>query len=103
MLKDTKLNQSHYIDAPHKGGKEVYDEQDDIGVIEKIISDNYVFFLLSGLGDRATRGCGCYLYKRWGDLLKEFGNSPFGIVLKFPGGFGFNDAVRLDNKSGPQA
>jgi hypothetical protein len=96
MLKDTALNQSHYIDAPHKGRKEEYDEKDDIGVIEKIISKNHVFFLLSGLGDRATRGCSYFLYKNWGDLLKEFGDSPFGMVLKFPGGFGFNAAERLD-------
>jgi hypothetical protein len=99
MLNDTKLKQFHCIDAPHTGKKCEYDDKDDIGVIEKIVSNKLgrIFFLLSGLGDRATRGCGWYLYKHWDDLLREFGNSPFGIVLKFPGGFGFSAAERLDN------
>ncbi len=100
MLKDTKYSpaKSYYVDAPHKGKKGEYDEKDDIGVIEKIVPKKlgYVFFLLSGLGDRATRGCGWHLYKNWDALLREFGNSPFGITLKFPGGFPFSAAERLD-------
>jgi hypothetical protein len=104
MLKDTTLTQAHYINNPHKGKKGEYDEKDDIGVIEKIVSRELgrVFFLLSGLGDRATRGCGRYLYDHWQDLLVEFGDSPFGIVLKFPGGFGFDKAERLDKQVAPQ-
>lgn len=107
VVRDTTLNppRSYSIDAPHKGKKGEYDEKDDIGVIEKIVSteSKFVFFLLSGLGDRATRGCGWYLYKNWDSLLREFGSAPFGIVLKFPGGFGFNAAYRLDQKAGGQA
>jgi hypothetical protein len=107
VVKDITLNppQSYSIDAPHKGKKGEYHEKDDIGVIEKIVSTKlgFVFFLLSGLGDRATRGCGYYLYKNWDSLLREFGNAPFGIVLKFPGGFGFNAVERLDQRAGRQA
>lgn len=94
---DTKLNQSYSIDDPHKGKKGEYDKKDDIGVIEKIVSSktNRVFFLLSGLGDRATRGCGSYLYHHWNELLIDFANAPFGIVLKF-GGVGLDDYERID-------
>jgi len=97
-LTDKKLNKVHSIDNPHQSPKDEYDKKDDIGVIEKIVSEKRgrVFFLLSGLGDRATRGCGWYLYQNWELLLGEFGNTPFGIVLRFPGGFGFNDTERLD-------
>jgi hypothetical protein len=104
MIRDIKLNQVHSIDAPHNSKKGEYDEKDDIGVIEKIVSikTGRVFFLLSGLGDRATRGCGWHLYKHWADLLGEFGNAAFGIVLKFRGGFGFDDPERLDKEAGTQ-
>jgi len=105
-VKDTKCNptQIYSIKAPNKGKKGEYQKHDDIGVIEKIVSTKlgYVFFLLSGLGDRATRGCGWYLYKNWDSLLREFGNAPFGIVLKFPGTFGFSAAERLDQKADAQ-
>lgn len=104
VLRDTKYNPplAYSIDAPNKGEKGEYREKDDIGVIEKIVSTKlgFVFFLLSGLGDRATRGCGWYLYKNWDSLLREFGNGPFGIILRFPGGFRFNAAERLDKGAG---
>ena len=98
IVRDKKLTKNYSINEPHQSTGGEYDQNDDIGVIEKIISDNpkQVFFLLSGLGDRATRGCGWYLYQNWEELMKEFGNSRFGIALKFRGGFGFSQARRLD-------
>jgi hypothetical protein len=105
ILKDAKLGESHSIDAPHEDAPGEYEKKDDIGVIEKIVATDLgkVFFLISGLGDRATRGCGWYLYENWNELLEEFGEKPFGIVLKFPGGFGFSAAKRLDKKAGTKA
>ena len=76
----------HKILDPHKQKSSAYEEAEDIGVIEKIVQDDKVFFLFSGLGDRATRGCGLYFYKNWRKLLQESGNGSFKMILKFPGG-----------------
>ena len=76
----------HKILDPHSRPQGDYEKAEDIGVIEKIVEEDKVFFLFSGLGDRATRGCGLYFYKYWRKILQEFGNGSFKMILKFPGG-----------------
>lgn len=100
MLRDLQMARSHPIKAPHKTKRGEYEDSEDVGVIEKLVEDNKVFFLLSGLGDRATRGCGWYLYQNWKELFQEFGNKSFGIILKFPAGLDFSAAHRISRKAG---
>jgi hypothetical protein len=86
VLRDKKNERSYAISAPYKGKPGQYEKAVDYGVIEKIMSpDGRTFFLISGLGDRATRGCGKYLFGHWRSLLKEFGNGTFRIILQFGG------------------
>jgi hypothetical protein len=62
--------------------------ESDYAVIEKIIdADNgRVFFVLAGLQDRGTRGAGEYLVRHWEELIKEYGASPFQVLLQFGAG-----------------
>jgi hypothetical protein len=87
VLRDRNNDQSYAIAAPHKCEAGEYERKIDYGVIEKIITPDggRTFFLISGLGDRATRGCGKYLFSHWKSLLKEFGDSTFRIILQFGG------------------
>ncbi len=93
----------HSVDAPSGLGKLEYAEREDFGIIEKIVDppSNRVFFIIAGLGSRATRGCGWWLAMNWGELVREFGAQGFGIVLRFPGGQGmtFDHARRVDRQT----
>lgn len=68
--------------------------QDDYGVIEKIVdkTNNHIYFIIAGLSDKATEGCGYYFFTHWKEIIKEYIKGSFGILLKFPAGLGFNDA-----------
>jgi hypothetical protein len=92
------------LDDPSQGKAGDYEKKEDIGIIEKIIDSDgaarRVYFLISGLGDRATRGCGWYLYHCWERLLEEFGGGPFAILLRFPGGQDYDFARRVNRETG---
>jgi hypothetical protein len=105
VLEDRGYGQPPYrIDNPSQCESGVYKMKEDIGIVEKIIDSGgvqpRVYFLISGLGDRATRGCGWYLYNCWQKLLEEFGGDPFGIILRFPGKVGYDFARRVDRRTG---
>lgn len=105
VLEDRKYGQPPYgIYDPAQGEPGEYEKESDIGIIEKIIDTSgvvqRVYFLISGLGDRATRGCGWYLYQCWETLLEEFGGGPFGIILRFPGGQDYDLARRVNRETG---
>jgi hypothetical protein len=74
----------------------------DYGVIQKFTDrdSKRVYFLIAGLGSRATEGCGFYFREHWAELLREFGNQDFGIVVMFPEGFGAAEGRRLVREAG---
>lgn len=103
VLEDVNYDHRLYpIDDPSSDESGEYEKKEDIGIIEKIIDRKAgrVFFLISGLGDRATRGCGNYFYENWEDLLEEFGGKQFGIILRFPGGLEYNFPRRINRETG---
>ena len=83
--------------APHHLGEREYNDTDDYGIIEKITDSakNRVYFIVAGLGSRATRGCAWYLARHWEELLKQASESDFGTVIKLPGGLPHTDAELL--------
>lgn len=103
-LEDLEHGEKYVLPAPDKPDS-AYLENRDFGVIEKVVEEapsgrRRVFFLLSGLGDRATRGCAWYLVRHWEDLLARFGGSAFRLVLEFPEGLGFNHAREMTPVAG---
>jgi len=99
MLKDLEMEIDYLLQSPNTSKRGEYDTSEDFGIIEKVVDDGKVFFLVAGLGDRATRGCGWYLYEKWKELFDEFGNKSFRIILRFPAGLEFKDAKRISRQS----
>lgn len=54
----------------------------------------HFFFVCAGLGEWGTSGAAWYLATKWRDLLREFGNSPFGIAVEVEIGVD-NSTVRV--------
>jgi hypothetical protein len=81
------IEPTNEIPVPYSLGQRDYAKQEDLGIIEKITDpeNGRVFFIIAGLGSRATRGCGWYLSQRWSQLLKQNGSKDFGVILRFPG------------------
>lgn len=103
-LHDRKHPEHTYtIDDPSQMSSGTYAMTKDYGAIEKIVDEESgrVFFLFSGLGDRATHGCGWYFMHHWEELLGQLNEEKeFGIILSFPQGLGFNVADRIDRATG---
>lgn len=102
LIRDKEFeNREYKVQAPDKFGDLAYRERDDYGFIQKVCASDRVYFLLSGLGSRATAGCGWYLYRNWRAHVTA---EDFAVLLKFPGGLDFGQARVIDRKTGqPQA
>ncbi len=101
VLEDLDSKKVYGIEDPSRLAHAEYRGRPDFGVIQKITRGApYVLFVLSGLGDRATQGCGSYLRNNWEALLGEFGGQDFGLILEFPAGVGFDFARRIDRATG---
>jgi hypothetical protein len=97
ILDKEHRNREYKVPAPDKLATTAYKDQDDYGVIQKVRADNRVYFLLAGLGARATQGCGWYLYRNWRANVTD---QDFAILLKFPGGLDFGQARLIDRQTG---
>lgn len=98
LIRDREFgNREYKVQAPDKLGIVDYRERDDYGFIQKVQADDRVYFLLAGLGSRATQGCGWYLYRNWSAHVTT---SDFAILLKFPGGLDFGQARVIDRETG---
>lgn len=75
-----------------------YDSLKDYGIIEKIVQkeSHRVFFVIAGLGSRATLGCARYLVDNWSTILEQHVQGGFGIVLEFPGNMEYYDGRQVD-------
>jgi hypothetical protein len=57
----------------------------DYGFILKVIPQNFpdrVWFVCAGLGEWGTSGAAFYLARRWNELFKLFGISPFALIVR---------------------
>jgi len=73
------------IRNPGEMTKTEYENSVDYGFIQKTYNKrNKALFIVSGLGSRATAGCGLFFYDNWHELYEKYGSEPFGIVIKFP-------------------
>lgn len=69
---------------PSKLDRGEYSASVDYGVVARVSGPlTGSMFLLSGLGGRATEGCGLYLSRNWRDLQAKFGEEDFAVVLRF--------------------
>jgi hypothetical protein len=82
------IEPTNKVQALYRLGQRDYANQPDIGIIEKITDPHSgtLFFIIAGLGSRATRGCGLYLASKWKRLLADYGSRDFGVILEFPAG-----------------
>jgi len=96
VLKDIEFGHEYSIEAPNKLGNK-YSETVDYGVIQKIKRDSKVFFLIAGLGSRATKGCGYYLLQNWPQHVAE---DEFAILLRFPASLDYGIAEVIDRATG---
>jgi len=98
LIRDKEHGSREYkVQAPDKLATTAYKDQDDYGVIQKVRADNRVYFLLAGLGSRATQGCGWYFYRNWRSNVTD---QDFAILLKFPAGLDFGQARLIDRQTG---
>jgi hypothetical protein len=77
-----------------------YRNETDWGIIEKIVHQDRCYFLICGLGDRATRGCACFLARKWEELLERYLDGPFGALVQFPGGADHTGGQLVDRTKG---
>ena len=105
VLEDREYKHVYHIKDPSKLGGGAYAELPDYGVIQKVMNADHsrTFFMISGLGDRATQGCAWYFWQHWEELLKAYRNQPFGRVLMFPGGLSHTFGTRIDRRTGEVA
>jgi hypothetical protein len=97
ILHDKTYDQKYRIKAPHRQSERPYVASPDYGVIQRFQADNRVYFILAGLGSRATEGCGYYLSHHWQEHVID---TDFTVILKFPA-FVDSGGVRvIDRKTG---
>lgn len=98
-INDASTQKSWSINDPSRQGEKQYRNSKDYGVIQKIVRRDQettsVYFIIGGLGDRATQGCGWYFMRNWEALVREFGDTEFGIVLEFPENLNFTQGSRI--------
>jgi hypothetical protein len=70
---------------PSKLEPGAYANETDYGVIGRLSVEESGerFFVIAGLGSRATEGCGHYFSHHWRELFQRFGNNDFAVILKF--------------------
>ena len=74
------------VPDPSKLTEEAYVSHSDYGVIAKFLDSpaQTQFFVIAGLGSRATEGCGYFFAQHWRDLAGRFGPQGFAVILEFP-------------------
>jgi hypothetical protein len=102
VIRDKKTGNCYVIQKPNDLDYDTYMKTTDYGVIQKFTDaeSSRVYFLIAGLGSRATEGCGSFLKDHWTELLHEFGDKDFGIVVMFPQGLGPHEGKRLAREAG---
>lgn len=87
LIEDRRRKKAYVVEAPYRLQSREFHQRDDFGLIEKIVDSQTgrVFFVLAGLGDRATLGCGYFLWDRWEQLLKLHPTGSFAQLLHVPG------------------
>ncbi|MEP6949689.1 MAG: CHAT domain-containing protein [Ginsengibacter sp.] len=98
-ITDIVYNKVYSLKPPYKSGHSQWASIQDYAFIQKIISQENVYFLICGLGDRGTEGASLWFKNHWKELLKQFGTNPFEIILRFPT-VKPQDAVQIDRKTG---
>jgi hypothetical protein len=65
--------------------QEEYCSHADYGVMARFFDPlaGMTFFILAGLGGRATEGCGQFLAENWQVLAQEYEDQDFAVVLEF--------------------
>jgi hypothetical protein len=101
VLEDLDDNEFYHIKDPSTLSVKEYGQIVDYGVIQKAIDpqSGRTFFMIFGLGDRATQGCGWYLWQRWEELLKVYGSKGFGVILKFPSKLAYSAPTRISRRA----
>lgn len=80
----TRTNKVYSLPNPSTMSKEAYASSVDYGVIAALRdSEAGNIFLLSGLGGRATEGCGLFLRRKWATLAEKSGGHSFAALLRF--------------------
>ncbi len=102
VIRDKKFGNCYEIQKPNELDHEAFEGTTDYGVIQKFTdpASKQVYFLIAGLGSRATEGCGYYLRDHWAELLHEFGDKDFGIVVMFPQNLGPQRGQRQKREGG---
>jgi hypothetical protein len=97
-LEDSRYGKLYEVDDPSQLDSGEYEQREDFGALEKIVNKKTgtVFFLLSGLGDRATLGCAWYLAEKWDVLLEKYGGREFHVILRFRGGLPITEAEEIE-------
>jgi hypothetical protein len=102
VIRDKKTGNCYEIEQPNNLDYDTYMRTTDYGVIQKFTdaASHRVYFLIAGLGSRATEGCGYFLRDHWAELLHEFGSQDFGIIVMFPKSLGPHEGKRLAREAG---
>jgi hypothetical protein len=74
------------IPDPSQLDENSYRLQTDYGLIVRYFdpAKHAAIFILAGLGDCATEGCGYFLARNWEALSERFHERDFALLLKFP-------------------
>jgi hypothetical protein len=72
------------VPDPSQLDEDSYQLQTDYGLIARSFDSRQAAFILAGLGDRATEGCGYFLARNWHSLFERFHGRDFALLLKFP-------------------
>jgi CHAT domain len=95
---DKLFEHEYRLPVPNKVTSKKYETMSDFGIIQKITSANRVYLILAGLGSRATHGCAWYLHRKWRTHLKDR-EKEFAVILQFPAGLDFEEALLINRKT----
>jgi hypothetical protein len=82
----TQDGKTFSVPDPSQLKEEEYRLHQDFGVVARFFDGRLrtSFFVLAGLGSRATEGCGYFFAQNWHDLAEKFGTQDFTVILEFP-------------------
>jgi hypothetical protein len=79
----TRDNKTYSLRDPSSMSREAYAAQTDYGIVGRATESGRSYFVVAGLGGRATEGCGLYLQRNWAMLAERAAGLPFVALLRF--------------------
>src|SRR5205823_1282476 len=99
---DEPYERTYTVPNPVRVGHVQFNSSPDYAAVQKIFEreSGRLYFFISGLGDRATRGAARYLAKNWSSILDAHPEDSFAILLMLRPGSEYHEIIELNRATG---